>query len=289
LLRVLEVGEIIRVGSSSPQKVNVRVVGATNVNLLKAIKEGKFREDLYYRLNTIPISVPPLRERKDDIKLLFRKFAMDVAEKYRMPIMRLAPETEVALANYRWPGNVRQLKNVTEQISVLEKDREISLDVINKYIPTDASLLPMISPKSEEDKTFSSEREVLYKVLFDMKKDMNELKQLVFDFIDKEKDGDVDEQTRSVILQKLSKEGNVNIIPSAEKFPSKTHNSHIEDHRIMDTEEVIEESLSLEDKEKELILKALDKYQGKRKDAAKELGISERTLYRKIIEYNINK
>ncbi|MCH4896780.1 MAG: sigma-54 dependent transcriptional regulator [Marinifilaceae bacterium] len=289
LLRVLEVGEIIRVGSSSPQKVNVRVVGATNVNLLKAIKEGKFREDLYYRLNTIPISVPPLRERKDDIKLLFRKFAMDVAEKYRMPIMRLAPETEVALANYRWPGNVRQLKNVTEQISVLEKDREISLDVINKYIPTDASLLPMISPKSEEDKTFSSEREVLYKVLFDMKKDMNELKQLVFDFIDKEKDGDVDEQTRSVILQKLSKEGNVNIIPSAEKFPSKTHNSHIEDHRIMDTEEVIEESLSLEDKEKELILKALEKYQGKRKDAAKELGISERTLYRKIKEYNINK
>jgi len=287
LLRVLEAGEFIRVGSSKSQKVDVRVVAATNVNLEKAVKDGKFREDLYYRLNTIPITVPPLRERKEDINLLFRKFATDCAEKYRMPTMRLNEEAQNMLTQYRWPGNIRQLKNVTEQISVIEQERTINTDSLSKYLPINESLLPAIyANKEDEDKTFSSEREILYKVLFDMKKDMTDLKKLVFDLMQKEDTNLINDEEKSVIINKLYEEKDINILQ--DETESTTISRHAESV-IQDTEEFIEESLSIEEKEKELIVKALEKHNGKRKHAATELGISERTLYRKIKEYNISK
>ncbi|MGB5989660.1 MAG: sigma-54 dependent transcriptional regulator [Marinifilaceae bacterium] len=287
LLRVLEAGEYIRVGSSKTQKTNVRIVAATNVNLVKAVKDGKFREDLYYRLNTIPITIVPLRERKEDVPLLFKRFAMDFAEKYRMPTMRLTEEATNMLSLYRWPGNIRQLKNVTEQVSIIEQERLIDIDILSKYLPLNESLLPAIYPRHEnEEKTFSSEREILYKVLFDMKKDMTDLKKLVLDLVHDSDSNIVSDKEKAVIINKLYKENDSNII-------NESHNSITTSHHkeaiIQDTEEFIEESLFIEDKEKELIIKALDKHQGKRKNAASELGISERTLYRKIKEYNISK
>jgi transcriptional regulator with PAS, ATPase and Fis domain len=285
LLRVLESGEFIRVGSSKVIKTNVRVIAATNMDIPRAIDEGKFREDLYYRLNTVPIVVLPLRQRPEDIHLLFRKFARDFAEKYRMPPIRLEEDARILLENYRWPGNVRQLKNITEQISIIEQNRDISAGVLQRYLPSISSKnLPALLSKTEE-KNFSNEREILYKILFDMKRDMNDLKKLVLDIIENKEapiSGD-----HAQIIRDLYDAEEINLSPR-EKSPKPMHIPHIDKSNIQDTEEVIEESLSLEDKEIELIKKALEKHNGKRKYAAEELGISERTLYRKIKEHNIN-
>ncbi len=284
LLRVLETGEFIKVGSSKMIKTNVRVIAATNLNLPEAIETGKFREDLYYRLNTVPIIVTPLRERPDDINLLFRKFARDFAEKYRMPPIILDEQAKSVLLNYRWPGNVRQLKNITEQISIIEKERDITADILRNYLPLDASKnLPAIFSKSEEG-SFSNEREILYKVLFDMKRDMTELKKLVLDIMENKESPITRDQAK--IFRNLYDTESGNFV-SKETGSKHIHIDPVEKENIQDTEEFVEESLSLEDKEIELIIKALDKHNGKRKYAAQELGISERTLYRKIKEYDV--
>lgn len=288
LLRVLEAGEFIRVGSSKVQKTNVRVIAASNIDVIRAIELDKFREDLFYRLNTVPIKIPALRERGDDIFLLFRKFAVDFAEKYRMPSIKLNNEAKNILMNYSWPGNVRQLKNITEQISIIESDREISAEVLQDYLPDYTAVkLPAII-KKEEEKSFSSEREILYKILFDMKSDMNDLKKLVHDLI---KSGNIDatfNPTDSGIYRSLFHDSghdkHIERVPE-KRAPDIAHRH--DDDRIEDTEEVVEESLSLAGKEVEMIKKALEKFNGKRKMAAQELGISERTLYRKIKEYGI--
>lgn len=285
LLRVLETGEFIKVGSSKVLKTNVRVIAATNVDIPKAIANGKFREDLYYRLNTVPITILPLRERAEDIQLLFRKFARDFAEKYRMPAISLEDDAKILLSDYRWPGNVRQLKNITEQISIIEQNRDISAQTLKHYLPADSSStnLPALFPRSEEN-TFSNEREILYKVLFDMKRDMNDLKKVVYDLLEtREPTISAD---HSQTIRRLYKNDDGSFI--SDEIPSKQiHIEPVEKISIQDTEEFVEESLSLEDKEIELIRKALEKYNGKRKYAAQELGISERTLYRKIKEYEI--
>jgi len=289
LLRVLETGEFIRVGSSKVQKTNVRVIAASNVEVPRAIDNGKFREDLFYRLNTVPIKVPALRDRGEDIFLLFRKFAVDFAEKYRMPAIRLDSEAKNILLNYGWPGNVRQLKNITEQISIIESEREIIALNLRNYLPDYGGIkLPAII-KKDEDKSYSSEREILYKVLFDMKNDMNDLKKLVYDLLRR---GEIDvsqHETNSRAIKNLfrdaAKEENSN--QNESESSSVDYSPHKSMNNIQDTEEIIEESLSLADKEVEMIKKALEKYNGKRKMAAGELGISERTLYRKIKEYGI--
>jgi transcriptional regulator with PAS, ATPase and Fis domain len=284
LLRVLESGEFIRVGSSKVIKTNVRVIAATNIDITRAIDEGKFREDLYYRLNTVPIIVLPLRQRPEDIHLLFRKFARDFAEKYRMPPIRLDEEARVMLENYRWPGNVRQLKNITEQISIIEQNRDITADALQRYLPSHSSKnLPALFSKTEE-KSFSNEREILYKILFDMKRDMNDLKKLVLDIVENKEAPISGDQAQ--IIRNLYDSEEINL-SQREHSSKQIHIPSIDKNNIQDTEEVIEESLSLEDKEIELIKKALEKYNGKRKYAAEELGISERTLYRKIKEHNI--
>ncbi|GHT81810.1 sigma-54-dependent Fis family transcriptional regulator [Bacteroidia bacterium] len=275
LLRVLETGEFLKVGSSKVQKTNVRIIAATNVNLPVAIQNGKFREDLYYRLNTVPIMIPPLRDRKMDIVLLFRKFAADFAEKYRMPAVQLLPEAKSLLENYDFPGNIRQLKNIAEQISIIESDREISVEVLRGYLPPRHNL-PVVYHAANHSKSdgynmdMTSERDLLYKVLFDMKSDVNELKK------------------------------SVNALMRSEVFP--THHamptsitpdeivplSHLpilrrdDNPQIVDTNEVSDETLSIDEKEKELIRKSLEKHKHNRRNAAQELGISERTLYRKI-------
>ena len=285
LLRVLETGEFIRVGSSKVQKTNVRVIAATNLDIPQAVKNWKFREDLYYRLNTIPITIPPLRERKEDIPLLFRKFAADFAEKYRMPAIRLTEDAVKVLQDFRWPGNIRQLKNVTEQISVIEQERIADGATLRKYIPENDPMLPTLTGGHDKgDASFASEREILYKILFDMKKDMNDLKRLVYDLMQNEPQQEtvVTEPTTSLVLRNLYNQEPGQFSPA----PSPTMINHRED-RIQDTEAVIEESFSIEEKERELILKALEKNHGKRKLAAKDLGISERTLYRKLKEYNL--
>ncbi len=288
LLRVLEAGEFLRVGSSKNIKTNVRVIAATNVDIQKAISEGKFREDLFYRLNTVPVQIPSLRERKEDIYLLFRKFAVDFAETNRMPAISLSEDAKHVLMNYRWPGNIRQLKNITEQISVIETNREINTDTLRTYLPDYyENKLPALYDSPLDQKTFNTEREILYKILFDMKNDMGDLKKLVLDLI---QNGSIDDnlnESNARIIKKLYRDEspvlNHNDIPE-KAFEIKKE----EDPVIQDTEEIIEESLSLEEKEKELILKALHKHKGKRKYAAQELGISERTLYRKIKEYDLN-
>ncbi len=290
LLRVLEAGEYIRVGSSKVQKTNVRVIAASNIDVLRAIDNGKFREDLFYRLNTVPIRIPSLRERGEDIILLFRKFAADFSEKYRMPSIRLDQEGRNILLQYTWPGNVRQLKNITEQISIIESEREIKAAKLKSYIPDyDMARLPAIIKKDEE-KSFSSEREILYKLLFDMKSDMNDLKKLVYDILRHgETNANPDESDTRLIRNLYSDKNNMGQPASAEMAEKNTTDFNIRKGRddIQDTEEIIEESLSLADKEVEMIKKALEKYNGKRKLAANELGISERTLYRKIKEYGI--
>ena len=272
LLRVLENGEFIKVGSSKIQKTNVRVVAATNVDIPMAIEKGRFREDLYYRLNTVPIHIPALRERKDDIKLLFRKFASDFAEKYRIPAVTLTPEALTMLENYRWDGNIRQLKNVTEQISIIETERIITPEILKNYLPEQTALPAIFKDESKADSI--SERDLLYKVLFDMKKDITELRKTV------------DELTSGQIPTATQ-------IPQQPITPIKaTTVIDYDDTQDAEVEYLQEkpttDTLSLQDNENEVIIKALHKHNGKRKDAAKELGISERTLYRKIKEYNIN-
>jgi len=285
LLRVLESGEFIRVGSSKVQKTDVRMIAATNINIVEAIQYNKFREDLYYRLNTVPITIPALRERKQDIHLLFRKFASDIAEINRMPAITLTDDARQMLTNFRWPGNIRQLKNIAEQISIIEPERVIGEETLKSYLPDyQVAKLPALYERPIDEQTFNTEREILYKVLFDMKSDMHDLKKLVAEIIEKDTSG-VDMQEKNArILEKLypsSKPAEM----AASRTPIQLNNT--DDQNIQDTEEIIEESLSLEKKEIELIKKALQKHRGKRKYAAEELGISERTLYRKIKEHNL--
>jgi len=287
LLRVLETGEFIRVGSSKVQKTDVRVIAASNMDVVRAIDQGRFREDLYYRLNTVPIRIPPLRERGDDILLLFRKFAVDFAERYRMPAIRLEPEARNILLNYSWPGNVRQLKNITEQISIIEQERDIKVSVLKAYLPDyDGVKLPAVI-KRDDDKSFSSEREILYKILFDMKSDMNDLKKLVYDLIE---NGNIDvgvDESGSGVMKNLFRESPGKRSAAMQDDNAAEFQGRQGRDNIQDTEEIVEESLSLAGKEVEMIRKALEKFNGKRKLAAHELGISERTLYRKIKEYGI--
>ncbi|MDR1171174.1 MAG: sigma-54 dependent transcriptional regulator [Bacteroidales bacterium] len=281
LLRVLETGEFIKVGSSKVLKTNVRVIAATNVNIPESIALGKFREDLYYRLNTVPIFVPPLRDRTDDLYLLFKKFALDFAEKYRMPAIRLDADAQRVLASYYWPGNVRQLKNITEQISVIEHQRNIPADTLRQYLPDYAPQLPALYQRKGEDKSFASEREILYKILFDMRNDVNELKKLM---ANTRKNEDASEETK-IYGKPYNKVDMITQNPAHTPYEvSGTSKKGVE---IEDTEEIHDESLSLSDKEAEMIKKALEKYDGRRRNAAQELGISERTLYRKIKEYNL--
>ena len=287
LLRVLESGEFIRVGSSKVQKTNVRVVAATNVNVLQAVEMGKFREDLYYRLNTVPIKVPPLRERVDDIHLLFRKFTADFADKFKMPPLTLTPDARAMLERFRWPGNVRQLKNITEQLSILEENRTITAETLARYLPeNEGAHLPALVGHADEQ-SFSSEREILYKVLFDMKNDMNDLKRLVHDLMEQRGDDAQLSKDHARIIQSIytdHKQG----YGDADGSPMIiSHHAEPQSTHIQDTEEFVEESLSLEDKEVEMIRKALQRHNGKRKYAAEDLGISERTLYRKSKEHNL--
>jgi transcriptional regulator with PAS, ATPase and Fis domain len=290
LLRVLETGEFIRVGSSKVLKTDVRVVAATNLDIIHAIKKGKFREDLFYRLNTVPIHVPSLRERGNDILLLFRKFAADFSERYRMPPIRLEEEARQVMLNYDWPGNIRQLKNVTEQLSIIEQEREISAAALMQYLPDyQKTRLPaVISREALTEETFNSEREILYKVLFDMKSDMNDLKKLVLQIMEKGPvNRDIEKENEGIIKKLYS---TVNDEPEEDEnliTAQAMQRAARDEEQIFDTEEIVEESLSLEEKEIELIRKALGKHNGKRKYAAKDLGISERTLYRKIKEYSI--
>ena len=292
LLRVLENGEFIRVGSSKVQKTDVRVVAATNVNLLDAVQKGRFREDLYYRLNTVPIYVPPLRERGNDVELLFRKIASDFADKYKVAPIQLTPGAKELLLKQRFPGNIRQLKNLVEQISVLEMQREITEEQLSKYLPQDRSL-PAISRNENSTGSTSEnfERDLLYKILFDMKKDMSDLKKLVYESLQHEHYGtqiikDHKDLFHSLAAPDQELNGDANpIILNSGELQRPIDVDSIEDIII---EHSGDESLSLEDKEKEMIIKALKKNQNKRKYAAQDLGISERTLYRKIKQYNLD-
>jgi transcriptional regulator with PAS, ATPase and Fis domain len=284
LLRVLETGEFIKVGSSKVLKTDVRIIAATNVNIPEAIQRGKFREDLFYRLNTVPIRIPSLRQRKDDIVLLFRKFASDCATKYRMPAIKLDEEAQSVLMNYYFPGNIRQLKNIAEQISVIETSREISKDILINYLPTfgQNNGITALVKTSENEKEFP-ERELLYKILFEMKKDLTEVKKLVVDII---KGTALNTNENIPVLNRLFEELNEVEINNGIKVSQPMKYSH-GSVSINERPIEVEESLSLEEREKSLIKKALEKHRGKRKNAAKELGISERTLYRKINEYEI--
>jgi transcriptional regulator with PAS, ATPase and Fis domain len=280
LLRVLEYGEFIKVGSSKVQKTDVRIVAATNVDLAKAIRNGKFREDLFYRLNTVPILIPPLRDRKEDIPLLFRKFASDFAEKYRMPAIHLTEEAKWALAKYRWPGNIRELKNIAERMSIIESNREISVEVLKTYLVNLDGSLPVLAQTETDKQFFSSEREILYKILFDMRNDINELKKLV---------PQLNKGTAPVNpeIPLFSFPNPVSTNKAPEKIRKEEPVQYADEYAeevIRDTETV---ALSLEDVEKEMIRKALERNKGKRRNAANELKISERTLYRKIKEYGL--
>ena len=287
LLRVLETGEFIRVGSSKAIKINVRVVAATNENMQKAISSGKFREDLFYRLSTVPIQLPALRKRKEDIHLIFRKFAHDFAEKYRMPAIKLTESAVEILQDYPWPGNIRQLKNLVEQLSVIETEREIDDFILSGYMPIITEKMPSVIG---EEKDSFSERELMYKFLFDMKKDLTELKKLVLDVIAQGGNSPLSTEQNTVI-NRLYQEVNETIDSPSRLLPvAKDKDAEFAYDKSTDSyeqHEEVEESLSLEDREKELIQKALEKHRGKRKYAAGELGISERTLYRKIKEYNL--
>ncbi len=289
LLRVLESGEFIRVGSSKVQKTDVRVIAATNIDIVRAVATGKFREDLFYRLNTVPVRIPALRERGEDIILLFRKFSVDFAERYRMPAIRPDGEAREMLIHYYWPGNVRQLKNITEQISVIEQEREINAAMLSRYLPDYQSGRLPVPVTTTGGPDFNTEREILYKVLFDMKSDMHDLKNLVYDLLNTGADAENLTESGARAARNLFSESAVRR-PAFE--PAKSSQMGYvpprESRVIEDTEELVEESLSLTDREKELIKKALEKNNGKRKLAAAELGISERTLYRKIKEYDLD-
>ena len=283
LLRVLENGEFIKVGSSVVQKTDVRIVAATNVNMNTAIEKERFREDLYYRLSTVEIFLPPLRERNQDIHLLFRKFAADFAQKYRMPTVRLEDDAVNILLNYRFPGNIRQLKNLAEQISVIEENRNISGAKLQQYLPENRGNLPAIIG-GKKDNDFSSERDIMYKILFDMRNDINDLKKLTLDLL---KSGNVEEvqEENHQLIEKIygNKESNTRNVEVL-NIPQKT--SVEKNYDFIETIEE-DESLSLQDKEIEMIKRSLEKNKDKRKLAAKELGISERTLYRKIKQYDL--
>jgi len=293
LLRVLENGEFIKVGSSKVQKTNVRIVCATNLNMQDAIKKGKFREDLFYRLSTVEISLPPLRERKEDITLLFRKFASDFAQKYKMPTLRLDQNSEKILNQYNWEGNIRQLKNVAEQMSVLEKERQVTSEILKNYIPEINKNLPALIDQEKKDESFSSEREILYKVLFDMKSDLNDLKKLTLELMENDNLSSFQKKNLDLI-NKIYGEKDKNTDNSLEVIPNKS--DEIKASQEVDASDkyeyaetvVEEEPLSLIEKEVEMIKKSLIRSNGKRKSAAKELGISERTLYRKIKQFNLN-
>ena len=284
LLRVLETGEFMRVGASKVIKTNVRVVAATNENMMDSISSGKFREDLYYRLSTVPIQLPALRDRKDDIHLLFRKFAHDFAEKYRMPAIKLIDESVALLVSNSWPGNIRQLKNLVEQLSVIETTREIDTITLGSYLSQKRQSTGLVLQKDAQKNDFS-ERELMYKFLFDMKKDLTELKKLVVDIVGKDGKVPLSEHQTNYVNQIYSEVQN-EIVPPNRSLPEAGQTIEVSRPAFEEHQEV-EESLSLEDREKELIKKALEKHRGKRKYAAQELGISERTLYRKIKEYNL--
>ncbi|MFB9053504.1 sigma 54-interacting transcriptional regulator [Formosa undariae] len=298
LLRVLENGEFLKVGSSQVQKTNVRIVAATNVNMFEAIKKGKFREDLYYRLSTVEINLPPLRDRTEDIHLLFRKFASDFALKYKMPTIKLTDEATLELLKFRWNGNIRQLRNVAEQISVLEENRTITGDTIRGYLPNATSNLPAVISNTKSESDFSSEREILYKVLFDMKADLSDLKKLTAELMKHGNDKDVQKNNEGLI-QKIygnesdaeydEAEDDLEILSIAEQSATALVDNNLNalDKYHFAEEIQEEETLSLQDKELELIKKSLERHQGKRKLAASELGISERTLYRKIKQYDL--
>lgn len=304
LLRVLETGEFLKVGSSKAQKTDVRIVAATNVNMADAIEKGKFREDLYYRLSTVEIELPPLRKRAEDIHLLFRKFASDFAQKYKMPTIRLDDLAVELLLKYRWGGNIRQLRNIAEQISVLEQNRTVSYETLKGYLPDVGSNLPAVINAKKSESDFSNEREILYKVLFDMQRDINDLKKLTMKLMDNGNVAQVREENSSLIdkiysgasdtedqlaamgADEIEASHDVEVMNISETSPEQNV-ARVEDKYHFAEEIQEEESLSLHDKELELIKKSLEKYTGKRKDAAKELGISERTLYRKIKQYNL--
>jgi transcriptional regulator with PAS, ATPase and Fis domain len=271
LLRVLEYGEFIKVGSSKVQKTNVRIIAATNVDLLRAIRNGKFREDLYYRLNTVPVNIPPLRDRREDIVLLFRKFASDFAEKYRMPPIQLTEDAKAVLVKYRWPGNIRELKNITERMSIIEQERKISADVLKTYLTNpELDHLPALTNSDFDRQTFNTEREILYKILFDMRKDINDLKKLVPEL----------RKLNSQVKTDVSKQ----IIVDE---PVQYADEYTEDEVKESAQEVFSTTTTLEAVEKEMIRQALERNNGKRRSAALELDISERTLYRKIKEYKL--
>jgi transcriptional regulator with PAS, ATPase and Fis domain len=298
LLRVLENGEFLKVGSSKVQKTNVRIVAATNVNMFEAIQKEKFREDLYYRLSTVDIHLPPLRDRQEDIHLLFRKFASDFALKYKMPTIKLTDSAVAILLKHRWSGNIRQLRNIAEQLSVLEQNRTISIETLKSYLPTSGSNLPAVVKASKSESDFSSEREILYKVLFDMKSDLNDLKKLTLELMKNDNGKDVEKKNESLIqkiygdddeddaeYEETTDDSELLSIPEHVNTPSEINSSADKYHFAEEIEE--EETLSLHDKELELIKKSLERHSGKRKLAAAELGISERTLYRKIKQYDL--
>ncbi len=291
LLRVLENGEFIKVGSSKVQKTNVRIVAATNVNMQEAIKKNKFREDLYYRLSTVEINLPPLRKRPEDIHLLFRKFCSDFAQKYSMPTIKLDEEAISILTNYRWDGNIRQLKNIAEQLSVLEENRMIKKDVLIDYLPNLGDNLPAIISEKSEKSEFNNEREILYKVLFDMKGDLNDLKKLTLELMQTSNISEFKKNNEQLINkvyqnENYSSEKNIEIV-NVENNKSTDENKDFEDKFDYIQEVKAIESLSIQEKELELIKKSLEKHAGKRKLAAEELGISERTLYRKIKQFDL--
>ena len=291
LLRVLENGEFIKVGSSKVQKTNVRIVAATNVNMQEAIKKNKFREDLYYRLSTVEINLPPLRKRPEDIHLLFRKFCSDFAQKYSMPTIKLDEEAVAVLTNYRWDGNIRQLKNIAEQLSVLEENRMIKKDVLIDYLPNLGDNLPAIISEKSEKSEFNNEREILYKVLFDMKGDLNDLKKLTLELMQTSNISEFKKNNEQLINkvyqnENYSSEKNIEIV-NVENDKSIEENKDFEDKFDYIQEVKAIESLSIQEKELELIKKSLEKHAGKRKLAAEELGISERTLYRKIKQFDL--
>ncbi len=295
LLRVLETGEFIKVGSSKVEKTDVRVVAATNLDMISATRNGKFREDLYYRLNTVPIRIPALRDRKDDIPLLFRKFASDCAEKYNMPPVVLTDSAKQMLKDYYWPGNIRQLKNITEQISIIEQTRDITSEILKLYLPAnEVGLIPVGSVNTNESKNFNNEREILYQVLFDMRKDMNELKKIVHNIVaGKITPSDIIASSAIAPNDKPLAPMVVNTSDRSTDYPIKEDihpilpSSDIADADVIEAPEYEEETLSLQDVEKDMIIKALERHHGKRKNAAQDLKISERTLYRKIKEYNL--
>ena len=293
LLRVLESGEFIKVGSSKVEKSDVRVVAATNMDMVKAVEKGKFREDLHYRLNSVPIRIPPLRDRKDDIPLLFRKFTGDCAEKYMMPPITLTDDARELLKNYRWPGNVRQLKNITEQISIIEQERVINADILQKYLPyNEVGMLPVLVPQQNDSdhRSFANEREILYQVLFDMKKDITDLKQVVKNLMEGTgANTSAYDKDTAAIHSSLIRHAESDV-PLPIKLDTMSQKIKLEEHDrgdIQEATEYEESALSISEVEKEMIVKALERHQGKRKLAAADLGISERTLYRKIKEYKL--